>query len=532
MYRLAQLGGSARGMGTPALEMRGVKKSFGQNHVLDDVDFDVLKGEIHALLGGNGAGKSTLMKILSGVYTLDEGTILVDGRPRRFSSAHDAQGCGIATVFQEFSLIPSLTVAQNIFLTREARTRIGLLDDRACARQARLLLAEMGVDIDPKALVSNLSTGHQQITEIAKALSQGADVLILDEPSSSLTKRETESLFQLLRRLKGRGIAIIYISHRLEEIFEIADRITILRDGRRIVTESVANMTMPDVIEGVVGRKMERTFEWKERPVDRTGTPLLEVSNLSSRNGVRGASLRLYAGEILGVAGLMGSGRTELARCLFGIDRIDGGEIQIGGQRVVITSAHAAIKAGIALIPEDRRRQGLVLPHSIKDNIALSVIDRLRWGGLMKDRRVDQMADSFVRQLDIKTESPAKPVELLSGGNQQKVVIAKWLATEPLILIMDEPTIGVDIGTKAQIINTIRSLADEGKGIIVISSELPELLAVSDRILFMRDGMSEQVLDRWEIEEQVRAIRPGEEQAATVEVASAEEIVQRIVQGV
>src|SRR5919199_1488305 len=307
-------------MSAPALEVRGARKSFGQNRVLDDVAFEVHTGEIHALVGGNGAGKSTLMKILSGVYTLDEGTILVNGQPRHFSSAHDAQASGIATVFQEFSLIPTLTVAQNIFLTREARTRLGLLDDRACERQAGVLLAEIDVDIDPKALVGNLSTGQQQVTEIAKALSQGADVLILDEPSSSLTKRETASLFHLLRRLKDRGIAIIYISHRLEEIFEIADRITILRDGRRILTDSLATMTMPDVIEGIVGRKMEQSFEWKERPLNRTGTPLLDVSNLASSNGLRRASLQVYPGEILGIAGLMGSGRTELARCLFGID--------------------------------------------------------------------------------------------------------------------------------------------------------------------------------------------------------------------
>jgi ribose transport system ATP-binding protein len=519
-------------MTAPALEVRGVRKSFGQNRVLDDVDFEVLKGEIHALLGGNGAGKSTLMKILSGVYTLDEGTILVNGQPRHFSSAHDAQACGIATVFQEFSLIPTLTVAQNIFLTREARTRIGLLDDRAGERQAGMLLAEMDVDIDPKALVSNLSTGHQQVTEIAKALSQGADILILDEPSSSLTKRETESLFHLLRRLKDRGIAIIYISHRLEEIFEIADRITILRDGRRIVTDSVATTTMPDVIEGIVGRKMERSFEWKQRPVNRTGTPLLDVSNLASSNGLRRASLQVYPGEILGIAGLMGSGRTELARCLFGIDRIEAGEIRIRGRRVVINSAGAAIKAGIALIPEDRRRQGLVLQHTIKDNIVLSVLNRLLRGGLMNDRRADQVAASYVQQLAIKTESTLKPVELLSGGNQQKVVIAKWLATEPQTLIMDEPTIGVDIGTKAHIIAMIRELADEGKGIIVISSELPELLAVSDRILVMRDGVSDRALNRREIEEQVRTGHPQGQHAAAEEVAGAEEVLQRIVQGV
>jgi len=515
---------------TPALAVQGIDKSFGENRVLTDVNFELLPGEVHALLGGNGAGKSTLMKILSGVHAPDAGTILVDGQPRQFSSPKDAQAGGIATVFQEFSLVPTLTVAQNIYLTREPRSRLGFLNDRGAARDARAVLHEMGVDIDPKVLVSTLSPGQQQVTEIAKALSQGADVLILDEPSASLTTQETQAMFALIRRLKARGIGIIYISHRLEEIFEIVDRVTILRDGRAISTKNASDMTMAEIVEGIVGHRMDQAFEWKERHVDYTAAPLLQVTHVAGGPRLRDASLDLYPGEILGIVGLMGSGRTELARCLFGIDPIEAGEIVIRGQRVRIKSPSAAIDAGIALIPEDRRRQGLVLQHSIKDNIVAPVLDHLLRGGLMNDRRADETARSYVEQLAVKTESISKRVDLLSGGNQQKVVIGKWLATEPSILIMDEPTAGVDIGTKSQIVDTIRALADGGKGIIVISSELPELLAVSDKILVMRDGVAEQLLDRKELEEQVVG-REAPRAAAAEEIATAEKVLQQIVQG-
>jgi len=515
---------------TPALAVQGIDKSFGENRVLTDVNFELLPGEAHALLGGNGAGKSTLMKILSGVYAPDAGTILVDGQPRHFAAPKDAQASGIATVFQEFSLVPTLTVAQNIYLTRERRSRLGFLDERAGERDAHAVLHEMGVDINPKALVGTLSPGQQQVTEIAKALSQGAAVLILDEPSASLTTQETQAMFDLIRRLKARGIGIIYISHRLEEIFEIADRVTILRDGRAVSTKQASDMTMAEFVVGIVGRRMDQAFEWKERHVDYSAAPLLQVSHVAGGPRLRDASLDLYPGEILGIVGLMGSGRTELARCLFGIDMIAAGEVRIRGQSVRIKSPAAAIDAGIALIPEDRRRQGLVLQHSIKDNIVVSVLGHLMRGGLMNDRRADATARSYVDQLAIKTESISKRVDLLSGGNQQKVVIGKWLATEPSILIMDEPTAGVDIGTKSQIVDAIRALADRGKGIIVISSELPELLAVSDKILVMREGVSEQLLDRKELEERV-AGREAPGTKASEEIATAEKVLQQIVQG-
>ncbi|MCC2628713.1 MAG: monosaccharide transporter ATP-binding protein family [Thermomicrobiales bacterium] len=493
-----------------AVRMTGISKSFSGTRVLHGVDFDLRKGEVHALVGGNGAGKSTLMKILQGVYTPDEGQIAVDGAPVEIRSPHDARALGIGMIFQEFSLIPTLTVAQNIFLGHEPRGSGGLIDDRASVRRTRELFAEMEEDIDPNARMLDLGTGYWQLTEIAKALAQDARVLIMDEPTSSLTATEAHSLFALVQRLKERGISIIYISHRMDEIFRITDRITVLRDGRHILTEDTASLTMNQVIDAIVGQAMEQAFEWRERFVDRSVAPLLQVRNLCAGNRVQDVSFDLYPGEILGLAGLMGSGRTELARAIFGIDRVDRGEVLIRGRRVDIGNPEEAISAGVSLVPEDRRIQGLVLDHSVKNNLLLPLLDRLDHAGIIDDRRGDRMAGSIVGDLRIKTSSIATPVRLLSGGNQQKVVIGKWLATEPDILIMDEPTAGVDIQAKTEILGVIRALADRGKGIIVISSELVELLAVSDRLLVLRDGHVIREIDRREVrteEELHRAVQ-------------------------
>jgi ribose transport system ATP-binding protein len=493
-----------------AVRMTGISKSFSGIRVLHGVDFDLRRGEVHALVGGNGAGKSTLMKILQGVYTPDEGEIAVDGMPVEIRSPHDARVLGIGMIFQEFSLIPTLTVAQNIFLGHEPRAAGGLIDDRTSVRRARELFAEMGEDIDPDARMLDLGTGYWQLTEIAKALAQDARVLIMDEPTSSLTATEANSLFALVQRLKERGISIIYISHRMDEIFRITDRITVLRDGRHVLTEDTAALTMNQVIDAIVGQSMEQAFEWRERFVDRSVAPLLQVRSLSAGRRVQDVSFDLYPGEILGLAGLMGSGRTELARAIFGIDRVDTGGILIRGERVAIGNPEEAISAGVSLVPEDRRIQGLVLDHSVKNNLLLPLLDRLDHAGIIDDRRGDQMAGSIVKDLRIKTGSIATSVRLLSGGNQQKVVIGKWLATEPDILIMDEPTAGVDIQAKTEILGVIRALADRGKGIIVISSELVELLAVSDRLLVLRDGHVFREIDRREIrteEELHRAVQ-------------------------
>lgn len=482
----------------PVLELRDVDKAFGAVPVLRGASFSLRRGEVHALMGGNGAGKSTLMKILTGNYTKDAGTILIDGKEAHIASPQDAERLGIAMIFQEFSLIPTLSVAENVFLTREPR-RGRFIDDRASEEQTRELFSEMGEVVDPRARVADLSTGYWQLTEIAKALAQNARVLIMDEPTSTLTETETQSLFRLIDKLKARGISIIYISHRMEEIFRITDRITVLRDGRNVITAETSQVTMARVIDDIVGKTMEAAFAWHERPVTRDGPPLLSVRGLTAGTRVSDVTFDLYPGEILGIAGLMGSGRTELARALFGIDAIDAGEILVRGKPVNIHVPDDAIDAGLALVPEDRRSQGLVLDHTVEDNLTLPLLPRLRQRGLIDDSRVRRIADSFVESLQIKASSIDTPVRLLSGGNQQKIVIGKWLATEPEILIMDEPTAGVDIGAKTEILGVIRRLADQGKGIIVISSEPAELLAVSDRILVLREGRLHRVLDRREI---------------------------------
>ncbi len=446
------------------LQMKNIVKAFGANTVLRGVDFELQRGEVHALLGSNGAGKSTLMKILEGVYTPDGGEIEINGTPVRIRSPQEAKALGVGMVFQEFSLVPTLTVAQNVFLTREPRTGAGLLNDAECERRTQALFAEMGVQIDPKQVVARMSTGYWQLTEIAKALSQDARILILDEPTASLTKTETEGLFELIRRLKAKGISIIYISHRMEEIFEIADRITVMRDGMRVATERIANLTMEQVIEQIVGQKVEQVLAWKDRHVNRTTAPLLEVKDLVAADRVRNISFTLYPGEILGLAGLMGSGRTELVGALFGINKITNGEVRIRGRSVTIRKPDDAIAAGICLIPEDRRVQGLVLDHSVKDNLLLPLLKRFQKFGLIDDAGGDKLVQSYVSTLHIKVDSIFKPIRLLSGGNQQKVVIGKWLAAEPEILLMDEPTAGVDIGAKVEIVNIIRQLADSGTG--------------------------------------------------------------------
>ncbi|WP_422935600.1 sugar ABC transporter ATP-binding protein [Sinomonas sp. P47F7] len=488
-------------MNTPdnAVEMRSISKAFNGVPVLKEVDFEVRRGEVHALAGGNGAGKSTLMKILQGVYQADAGEILIDGKPAAINSIQDAKAAGIGMVFQEFSLVPSLTVAQNIFLASEPLAG-GFIDDREAVRRARRLFDEMEVRVDPKAEVSRLGTAYWQLTEIAKALSQNAGVLIMDEPTASLARHETEALFELIDRLKARGISIIYISHRMDEVYRIADRITILRDGRRLLTEPLSSLTPEQIVEGIVGKKIEGQLAYRARDhVAHDGVPLLEVRGLTSGPKVRDVSFALRPGEILGLAGLMGSGRTELARALFGIDKATSGEILIKGKKVTIGSPKQAIAAGLALIPEDRRAQGLVLEHSVRDNLLLPLLGSISRGPLLDVGAGKKLSSSLIDKLAVKVAHPNRPVRLLSGGNQQKVVIAKWLGTDPEVLILDEPTAGVDIGTKSEILDMIRDLASTGKAVIVISSEYPELLAVSDRVLVLKEGSIIQDLPRGDI---------------------------------
>ena len=479
----------------PLVEMQGISKAFAAVTVLEAVDFELRAGEVHALLGGNGAGKSTLMKILQGVYTLDAGEIRIGGEPIRQRRAHRE----VAMIFQEFSLIPTLTVAQNVYLTREPRDRFGALADREAERLSRRLFAEIGVDIDPRVRMDSLSTAYWQLTEIAKALAQQARVLIMDEPTASLAKSEAEALFALIGRLKERGIGIVYISHRLEEVLQIADRVTVLRDGRVVVTQSAKGLTTARAIELIVGRKVEETMRWRPRSIPADAPPLLEVRDLVAGPRVRGVTFDLKAGEIVGLAGLMGSGRTELAHALFGIERIESGTVRVRGKLVKLRGSDAAIEAGIALIPEDRRVQGLVLDHTVRTNLTVTLLDALSRHGVMRRRKEEELAKQLGESLNITSWALPRPARLLSGGNQQKVVIAKWLGRDPDILVMDEPTAGIDVGTKAEIIEIIRRLADAGKAVIVISSEFVELLASVDRVLVIRDGVVAGVYDRKDI---------------------------------
>ena len=482
----------------PAVEMREISKAFDSNVVLAGVDFEVAQGEVHALAGGNGAGKSTLMKILQGVYSKDSGVIRINGREVEFSSIHDAKAAGIGMVFQEFSLVPSLTVAQNIYLTTEPLRNGIFIRDREAVDKAREVFQQMEVDIDPGARVGDLGTAYWQLTEIAKAMAQDARVLIMDEPTASLAKHEADQLFELVGRLKARGISIVYISHRMEEVYRIADRITILRDGKNLLTERLTDVTPEQIVEGIVGQQIEG-LAYQERDTSAEPEILLEADGLTAGSRVQNVSFTLHRGEIIGLAGLMGSGRTELARCLFGIDKLESGEIRMHGQRIDVSDPREAIKARLALIPEDRRAQGLVLEHSVRDNLLLPLLRKIERGLLIDDGKGKELADSLIQRFAVKVANPARPVRLLSGGNQQKVVIAKWLGTEPEVLIMDEPTAGVDIGTKTEILTMIRNLAEEGKAVIVISSEYAELLAVSDRVLILRDGTVQQELARQDI---------------------------------
>ncbi len=481
-----------------AIDMRGIEKSFGSNPVLKNVDFSVKVGEVHALAGENGAGKSTLMKILQGVYGKDAGQIQVAGKDVEITDTFAARKAGVGMVFQEFSLIPTLTVAQNIFLTNEP-TKYGLISDSKAKEMAAELFEEMQVSVDPSATVEHLPTALWQLTEIAKALAQNAKVLIMDEPTASLAKHEAEALFALIERLKAKGIAIVYISHRMDEVYRIADRITVLRDGVRVLTESLKDLTPVQIVEAIVGRKAAAHLEHLDRSDKITDEVVLEVDNLSSGTKLNGVSFSVKKGEILGLAGLMGSGRTELVNTIFGVTKADTGTIKINGQATNISSPREAIKNRIALIPEDRRSQGLVLDHPVTENLTLPILDSLKSNGLLSNKKILAKSQEIIDLFAVKAAQPSIRVGSLSGGNQQKVVIGKWLATDPSLLMMDEPTAGVDIGTKSEILDLVRAIADSGKSVILISSELPELLAVSDRVLVLKDGRVLKTLNRNEI---------------------------------
>lgn len=476
---------AAVGEAKPVFRLRNVTKRFGGVTAVQDVTFDLRSGEVHALMGENGAGKSTLMKIVHGLYPPDDGALEVDGEVVGFSSPRDAEASGIAMIPQELDLFPELTIAENLFVGRHRpRTRWGTLDQNAMHAEARQRLRSLGVDLDVTVELKRLSAANQQIVAIARALVGEARAVVMDEPTASLTEREVQQLFRVISELTSSGVGVVYISHRMDEIFKISDRVTVLRDGRHISTAPASELDAEELVRLMVGRPLNELFT--RTPHD-LGELRLEVRGLSRAGEFEDVDFVLRRGEILGLAGLVGAGRSELAQTIFGIRVPEAGEVRIDGEEVTIRSPHAAMERGIFYVPEERRSQGLILPFSIKNNITLSILDRISRFGFVP-RSEQQTADRFAEGLSIRGASITDPVSRLSGGNQQKVVLAKSLAREPSILLLDEPTRGVDVGAKSEIYRLIDDLAKEGKAILLISSELEEVLSMSDRILVMREG--------------------------------------------
>jgi ABC-type sugar transport system ATPase subunit/ribose/xylose/arabinose/galactoside ABC-type transport system permease subunit len=469
----------------PILEARGITKRFPGVLALDHVDLACTPGEVHALVGQNGAGKSTLMKILAGAEAPDSGTVLIKGRRVEDFTPHHAQALGVGTIYQEFSLLPQLTVAENIALGRERTTPWGLLAYRTIEREAAEIVRQLDKGIDVRSLVERLSPAQRQLVEAAKALARQPDILIMDEPSSSLDRHELAQLFGVIRGLRDRGTAIIYISHRLEEIFQIADRVSVLKDGALVGTRLIGETDRDGLIRMMVGRAIAETLAGRNRP---RGRPVLQVTGLTRRGAIGAIDLVLHEGEILGIAGLVGSGRTELVRALFGADPVDAGSILLRGRPLVASHPHRAAGAGIALIPEDRKTEGLVLGHSLRANIALASLGRRQRLGIVDGAAEHQAVTRSISELSIQTAGLEHDVTYLSGGNQQKAVLAKWLLAGPRVILCDEPTRGIDVGAKAEIYRLLRQLADAGRTIIVISSEITEVLQLSDRVLVMSRG--------------------------------------------
>ena len=478
------------------LEARGIRKSFSGVEVLHGVDFTLRRGEVHGLVGQNGAGKSTLVKIINGTYSGDAGEVVVDGALVTRGGTAESRKRGIAMVFQEFSLIPSMPVGQNIFLAREPKGRSGLIDDAEVRRRSRAALARVGADIDPDRLVGELPVGSRQLVEIAKAISQDASILILDEPTASLAAAEIKALTEAMARLRAEGIAIVFISHHLDEVVAMCDRVTVLRDGDVTMVADTQGLTLSAIIEAMLGRSLESTLAWQPHDVDRSGQPLLRVSGLNNAR-LHDVSFDLYGREIVGIAGLLGSGRSEVMRAVFGIDPVESGSIEVQGRKRQIHGPADALRAGIALVPEDRGRAGLVREHSVAHNILMASWRRVARAGFVDDRAATGVATRFIDQLRIQTAGLEQEVKGLSGGNQQKVVVAKNLAAQPAVLLLDDPTVGVDVGSRREILEDVRTLALQGNGVVLVSSELEELSGLADRVLIMRGGAVQRVLDRW-----------------------------------
>ncbi|MBV9245214.1 MAG: sugar ABC transporter ATP-binding protein [Methylobacteriaceae bacterium] len=481
-------------MTEPLLRMSGIGKRFPGVQALDDVNFEVAPGEIHALLGENGAGKSTLLKILSGAQQPDAGAITFAGKPVTLSTPHDAQQLGIVTIYQEFTLAPNMTIAENVFIGREPG-RWPFVDWRRMAADTRAITRRLGLELRPMALVRGLSVAEQQMVEIARALSMQSRLIVMDEPTSALSSSEVEKLFRIIRDLKAHGLSIIFVTHRLEEVMQICDRYTVLRDGRWVGAGAVAETTVDGIIRLMVGRQVNALFAHREPA--KAGDVALRVEGLTRRGNAQdphasvleNVSLEVRRGEILGVAGLVGAGRTEMARAVFGADPFDAGRVEIDGKPVSIRSPQDAIRHGIGLVPEDRKQQALFLSLAVRVNLSMAAHERIRrWRVFIDEKAERDLVEEYRKTLNIRMASPEQIIVNLSGGNQQKVVLARWLALRPRVLIVDEPTRGIDVGAKVEVHNLLFEMARAGIAVIAISSELPEVMAISDRIVTMREG--------------------------------------------
>ncbi|HEX3790516.1 MAG TPA: sugar ABC transporter ATP-binding protein [Pseudonocardiaceae bacterium] len=498
--------------GPPIIELDGVSKSFGPVRALQDVSLRLRGGEVHGLAGENGAGKSTLIKALAGVHQPDSGTVKLNGQPVVFHGPADARDAGVAVIYQEPTLFPDLSVAENIYMGRQPRVSLGRIDRKAIRDDTAALFKRLGVAMSPEEPARGLSIADQQIVEIAKALSFDAKVLIMDEPTAALTGSEVARLFGVVRTLRDQGAAVLFISHRLEEIFQICQQVTTLRDGRLIASEPLAGLTEDDLVQRMVGRSLDELYP-KQDTVP--GEVALAVHRLTREGVFTDISFEVRTGEIVGLAGLVGAGRSEVARAVFGIDRWDAGSVEVRGRKLPPASPTAAMAAGLALVPEDRRAQGLVMDMSIERNIGLAGLRSLARGGLMSRRLERSRATDWAIRLQVKFARLADAVSTLSGGNQQKVVLAKWLATGPKVLIVDEPTRGIDVGTKAEVHRLLSQLAADGIAVLMISSDLPEILGMADRVLVMHEGRLAAEISRADAtEETVMAAATGRAVAA------------------
>ncbi len=470
------------------LKLTGISKGFTGVQALANIDFDVRAGEIHALVGENGAGKSTTIKIIAGAYKPDAGEIEFDGRPVHWARPADAKAAGIHVIYQEFVLFPHLTVAENIFLGHERRGAFGLIDYSKTRKDAAALLRKLGVDIDPDRLVSELTVADQQMVEISKALVHDVKLLILDEPTAVISGREAELLFARLAALKAEGVAIVYVSHRLEEIFQIADRVTVFKDGQHVVTTNIGNVDREKLISYMVGRDLKDIFPPK-RPLDPAAKVVLKAENVSIEGRVKNAGVEVRAGEIAALAGMVGAGRTELAMGIFGGLPMTSGKVWIDGEEVHGITPAVAISRGVGFVTEDRKGQGLAMKLDVAANISAANLSAVTSGGLIDRRRENEIAREEIANYRIACRGPATGVATMSGGNQQKVIVARWARTSRKVLILDEPTRGVDVGAKTEIYRIMRALADQGIGILMISSELPEVVGMADRVVVMREGV-------------------------------------------